>query len=236
MIKPLLIAFVCLATLPDKAVAHTSFPREIQCPLDSTKFTIYVTGSYTTFGSFKDFQKTGAIGDLYESYVNSCPKCHFSGYTSDFDTFFTGEHKKTVQDLLFPYRNAEMTDVLENEITAAIYLHYKKPNDEIGSLYLVASYFLRHAKDSIQVTKRKALQQTAASYFIKALTNSEYSLPAVASMNYLVGELYRRVGEFDTAIKYYDLAMDDPNKKDWVMKVATEQKKLALAKDDNNDI
>jgi hypothetical protein len=46
----------------------------------------------------------------------------------------------------------------------------------------------------------------------------------------------RRIGNFDEAIKYYDLAINDPNKKDWVESVAKEQKELALKKDDNNKI
>jgi hypothetical protein len=48
--------------------------------------------------------------------------------------------------------------------------------------------------------------------------------------------MYRRIGEFDKAIQYYDFALNDPNKKDWLLEVASEQKKLALAKNDDNSI
>jgi len=58
----------------------------------------------------------------------------------------------------------------------------------------------------------------------------------IANINYLIAEMERRIGNFDEAIKYYDLAINDPNKKDWVESVAKEQKELALKKDDNNKI
>jgi uncharacterized protein YcaQ len=46
----------------------------------------------------------------------------------------------------------------------------------------------------------------------------------------------RRTGNFDEALKYYDLAINDINKKDWVEEVAKEQRELAVKKDDNNKI
>ena len=46
----------------------------------------------------------------------------------------------------------------------------------------------------------------------------------------------RRIGNFDEAIKYYDLAINDTNKKDWVEAAAKEQKELAIKKDQNNQI
>ena len=46
----------------------------------------------------------------------------------------------------------------------------------------------------------------------------------------------RRIGNFDEAVKYYDFAINDANKKEWVEAVAKEQKELAIKKDDNNKI
>jgi tetratricopeptide (TPR) repeat protein len=102
-------------------------------------------------------------------------------------------------------------------------------------LYLKASYFLKG--DSSQTVKRKELQLNAATYFVKAIENKEYDEEATyATINYLVGELYRRIGDFDKAIKYYDLAINDKKKKDWLLEVATKQKELAIKKDDDNSI
>ena len=72
---------------------------------------------------------------------------------------------------------------------------------------------------------------------ISALVNNEYEdKTMIANINYLIAEMERRIGNFEEAIKYYDLAIKDPNKKDWVASVANEQKELALKKIDNNNI
>ncbi len=230
--KLLLIIGILYSTL---LYGHTSYPKNVKCPIDGKEFTIYVTGSYTTFNTLKDFQKQGAIGDLYESYVNSCPKCHYSGYQSDFDTTFSETTKQDVLKILEPFDKSKMTDVIENEIAIKIHQYFKRDNDDIANLYLVASYFLRG--DSLQITKRKELQLNCATYLTKAIDAKEYKkAETYATINYLIGELYRRIGEFETAIKYYDFAINDQNKKEWLLKVATKQKELAIKKDDDNSI
>lgn len=214
---------------------HTSFPKTVKCPIDKKKFTIQVTGSYTTFGSYKDFQKSGAIGDLYESYVNACPKCHFSGCESDFDTTYSDTTKDAILKILAPYENSIMTDVLENEIAAQIYKYFKRDNDEIADLYLYASYYLK--RDTSQIAKRKEMQLNCAVYLTKAIEAKEYDkAETYATINYLIGELYRRVGEFEAAIIFFDKAINDQNKKDWILDLATKQKELAIKRDEDNSI
>lgn len=214
---------------------HTSYPVKVKCPIDGKKFTIYVTGSYTTFNTLKDFQKQGAIGDLYESMVNSCPKCHYSGYKEDFDTTFSKTIKQEILKILEPFKSSKMTDVIENEIAIKIHEYFKRDNDDIANLYLVASYFLKG--DSLQIAKRKELQLNCATFLTKAIDAKEYEkAETYATINYLIGELYRRIGDFETAIKYYDLAINDEKKKDWLIDVATKQKELAIKKDDDNCI
>jgi uncharacterized protein (DUF2225 family) len=214
---------------------HTIFPKKVKCPIDGKKFTVYVTGSYTTTHTLNDFQEQGHIGNLYEIYVNSCPECHYCGYRSDFDTTFSKTTKKEILKILEPFKRSKMTDVLEHEIAVEIHQYFKRDNNDIANLYLVASYFLKG--DSLQTAKRKELQLNCATYLQKAIQVKEYTnVETYAKVNYLIGEMYRRIGEFDKAIQYYDFALNDPNKKDWLLEVASEQKKLAIAKNDDNSI
>jgi tetratricopeptide (TPR) repeat protein len=214
---------------------HTSYPDTVKCPIDGQEFVIYVTMSYTTFNTLKDFQKQGAIGDLYESYVNSCPKCHYSGYQKDIDTTFDEKTKQDILKILEPFKNDTMNDVLENEIAVKIHLYFNRDNSEISNLYLVASYFLKG--DTLQVSKRKELQQNCINYLMLAIKKNEYpNKETYATINYLIGELYRRVGDFDNAIKFYELALNDRNKLKWLKEIVIDQKKLAEKKDDDNSI
>ena len=100
---------------------------------------------------------------------------------------------------------------------------------------MTGSYLLR--KNNTEIEFRKELQLKAKDYLISALDKNEYEdKTMMANINYLIAEMERRNGNFDEAIKYYDLAINGPNKKEWVESLAKEQKELALKKDDNNKI
>lgn len=226
------VLFMCMMGV---SYAHTSYPKDVKCPIDGEKFKIMVTMSYTTFKTYHDFQKEGAIGDLYESEINSCPKCHYCGYEDDIDTTFTEAVKQEILTVLEPYKKMKMNDVLECEIAAQIQIRLGYKNDVIANTYLVASYLLK--KEKSQSEKRKEFQKQSLNYYLKALEKKEYEKKeSYATMYYLVGELCRRVGDFENAVRYFDMAINNPDKKDWVQGVAEEQKTYALKKDDDNSL
>jgi len=212
----------------------TYFPQKVKCPICGHKFEITVMGSYTTFGTMKDFQKQGAIGSMYRITINSCPKCRFSGFNSDLKRTFTKETKAEILQILEPYKKVAMNDIIESEIAAKIHIYLKEKNDRVANIYLIASYILKF--DTTQTEKRKELQKESIIYLQKAIESQEYKETVIPTIYYLIGELYRRIGEFENAIKYFDMALNDENKADWIKEVATEQKEMAKRKDDKNDI
>ena len=222
----------------------TYFPKKVKCPICEHNFEITVMASYTTFGTMKDFQKQGAIGPLYKVMINSCPKCHFSGFNSDLERIFTEETKTEILQILEPYKEAEMNDILESEIAAKIHIYLNSKNEIIANIYLVATYLLKF--DTVQIEKRKELQKECITYQQKAIENQEYDKTEIPIIYYLIGELYRRTGEFDKAITYFDIVLDNIEKakkkakkkkgEDWLKTVAVEQRKMAIEKDEKNDI
>lgn len=79
------LIFLLVVILSGKTgMTHTCSPDTVKCPVDGIKVAFCVTMSMTTFGSYYDFQKKGAIGNHYEELINSCSDCHFSGYLDDF--------------------------------------------------------------------------------------------------------------------------------------------------------
>jgi len=234
MKKIILIVFVILIG-QNFANAHTCENETVKCPIDGKDVTFCVTMSMTTFGSFKDFQKRGAIGEHYEELINTCPKCHFSGYIDDFKEKISEEDKIKIKEYLTKFDNIKIDDARQCLIAGEIMELQKKSKNEIAFCYVTGSYLLRE-KDK-QIEFRKELQSKAKDNLISALDKNEYEdKTVVANINYLVAEMERRIGNFDEAIKYYDLAINDPNKKDWVEEVAKEQKELAIKKDENNRI
>jgi tetratricopeptide (TPR) repeat protein len=216
------------------ANAHTCYPDTAYCPIDSQRVVFCVTMSYTTFGSYYDFQKKGAVGNHYEELINGCHNCHFSGYLKDFKSKYSKSRKDSILILLEKYKDIEMDNGLECEIAGEIHKLLADKNDEIAEIYLLGSYVLR--RDTNNIEKRKQMQRLACEFYQKAIDENEYKPDEVATINYLIGELYRRVGEFEKADLYYEKALHDKNKKDWIEKVVTEQKQLVAKKDDNNNI
>ena len=233
--KKFFLLVMILLTEQNFANVHTCSDEVVECPIDGKKVTFCVTMSITTFGSFKDFQQKGAIGDHYEELINTCPKCHFSGYIDDFKVKLTEEEKTRIKEFLSKFNDLKIGEAEQCLIAGEIAEIQKKKKREIAFCYVVGSYLLRENKNKAEF--RKELQVKAKNDLIVALENNEYEDKSViANINYLIAEMDRRTGNFDEAIIYYDLALNDPNKKDWIEPVAKEQKELAMKKDDNNKI
>ncbi|MBD3584101.1 DUF2225 domain-containing protein [Flavobacterium selenitireducens] len=233
--KKIILILLVLLIGQNFANAHTCENETVKCPIDGKKVTFCVTMSMSTFGSFKDFQKKGAIGEHYEELINSCPKCHFSGYIDDFKSKFTEEEKTKVKELLAKFSDATMDNAQQCLIAAEIKLSRNVSKKEIAFCYITGSYLLRENDKKVEF--RKELQRKAKDNLISALEKDEYDdKTVIANINYLIAEMARRTGNFDEAIKHYDLAINDPNKKDWIESVAKEQRELAVKKDDNNKI
>lgn len=215
--------------------AHTCENETVNCPIDNSKVDFCVTASMTTFGSLKDFQKQGAIGSFYKELINSCPKCHFSGYLDDFKIKLSEEEKLNIKNFLQQYEKEKVSDALECKIAGDLKNFLSKSNVQIANCYLIGSYLSKGKEKFLDL--RKDLQIKTKTFLILAIDKNEYEKKEVIpNIYYLIAEMNRRTGNFDDAIKYYDLAINDPNKQDWITEVATVQKDLALKKDDNNSI
>lgn len=234
VIVPLILVF--LIALVSWAFAHTGGVADFKCPVCGTKFKDTVTFSMTTFGSYRDFQKQGAIGTYYTEMIISCPSCHFAGYQGDFDKDVPAEIKEKVKKELKPINPGKALDnVTECEFAAKIYGWKKAKSSTIANITLVGSYLLRGAKGT-ENERRMKLQAETCRYLEDALQKGEIEEKQKAAVQYLIGELYRRQGKFDEAITWFNKSLEQkeiPNGlKDWIK----EQKKLAEKKDDNNDI
>ena len=60
------------------------------------------------------------------------------------------------------------------------------------------------------IERERRWQRLALEAFLKALDAGEVSAPNRPVAHYLVGELYRRLGQFNRAVRHYDRALGDP--------------------------
>jgi uncharacterized protein (DUF2225 family) len=229
------LAACACAGVARPVLAFTHSKETIACPVDGTKFQVYVTGSYTTFGSYRDFQKRGAVGSLYEELVVSCPSCRYAGYADDFTKPLT---PRTLTWVLGEYQmkwgSMHLTEADECEAAADRYIFEQAKNEVIGFLYLVASYLLRGAQGPLD-DKRKGYQRLAAKFHLQALAAGEIDAAEVGPVTYLVAELERRTGDFRKALDHYDMALAHRASPEWLKDLVREQRALAVKRDADND-
>jgi uncharacterized protein (DUF2225 family) len=222
--------------LPHNCLGDTYTDIKLICPVGGHEFTVQVVVSMTTFGSYLDFQKKGAIGRYYELLVHSCPVCHFSGTVEDFKQALDSSIKKRVLEELKPLQKGKpLDDVIECEFAAKIYQWQNRKKMDIGNIYLIAGYLLRDAEEA-QQGHRKELQKLARQYISASLEAGEIEIKDRGVVSYLIGELYRRTGDFDEATKWYDKALAEKDNPDWLKDIVIKQKELAAKKDLNNKI
>ena len=116
------------------ALAYTSYPVDVHCPIDSTEFTIFETRSYYLRGYLKDFQMVGAVGGYYRNVVHSCPKCHYSGYRSDFDTTFSEHERLEILHILEHYKDYEMIIDWNGKRISAVLKRFKNEEYDMYDL------------------------------------------------------------------------------------------------------
>ena len=234
MIISVILLFILFST--SGAYAHTGGTVDFKCPVCGTKFKDTVTFSMTTFGSYRDFQKQGAIGTYYREMIISCPSCHFAGYQGDFDKAVPREIKEKVIKELKPVNPGKpLDDVTECEFAAKIYEWKKAKSATIANITLVGSYLLKGAEGTDE-QRRIKFQAETCRYFEDALQKGEIEVKNKPAVKYLIGELYRRQGKFDKSIEWFDLALKEKDVPEGLKKWIEEQKKMAEKKDDNNDI
>ncbi|MFG6687757.1 DUF2225 domain-containing protein [Mariniflexile sp. HNIBRBA6329] len=203
--------------------------------MDGTTVEFCVTMGSAAFGNYADFQRQEDSDDHYKEEINSCSKCHFSGYLFDFEIEYNEDEKNNIKKLLKRYHDVKVDEVLECQIAAEIKQRLKQNADHIANCYLIGTYII---KGNVKKDKyRKELQNKVRYYLIKAIKNKEYTNQTeIASINYLIGEMYRRTGHFRKAKSYYDIAINNPEKSPWVEEMAVIQKELAMKRNDNNRI
>ena len=128
-----------------------------------------------------------------------------------------------------------LTQAEECEAAALRYEFEKRRSEDVANLFLVGSYILRDASGAGRIT-RIGHQRAAAAWFEKALAANELDAAERPAVTYLVGELERRTGDHAAAIRHYDAARALSSAPGWLKKMIDEQRRLALRRDDNNDV
>ncbi|MEW6376461.1 MAG: DUF2225 domain-containing protein [Thermodesulfobacteriota bacterium] len=197
------------------------------CPCCRFIFLTFILGSTNTYGLWgTDFFKQAAGTQYILIEIQTCPHCGYSGYEEDFkERKVTKELKEFVKHNIRPHARCKMLPIWKKyEFAALIAIRRGDPNREVAELYLRGAWCcqLNEEKVGERYYRFKAIE-----YFQNAFKANETLKEEKAIYTYLMGELYRRIGDVEHMVLWFDRVKgtigEDEGLK-WLMDLAIQQK------------
>lgn len=165
-------------------------PLSIKCPNCRRKFVTHEAVSVSVFAVYTDFRR-----DFSAPWVHTCTHCGFAGSRDRFRRKVSPALTKLVASHLKPLKpRSESIGWRKFAHAARIAEWEHRPAEEIANLYIGAAHECAgNSKSSRRV--EAAYRKKAIKFFRKSLAANEIAEKDVPSVTYLVGELYRRIGE-----------------------------------------
>ena len=178
---------------------------QLTCPACGEEFESASLMSTTSVGKRTDFHPITAGSSPLPYYFHTCTRCAFTGMKGDFDS-----SSPVSPDLALRVRN-ELGPLVQDgfpdaaaryEFAARIAEWQGEDAETVADLYLHAAWC---CVDEGRSVSESIYRRLAIEYFRKALKD-DGCIPAerTLTVTYLVGELYRRVGEPKTAREWFD--------------------------------
>jgi len=192
----------------------TFYETQEKCPVCANDVTISHLTSTNYFGQHSDFHRMTMGFSPLPLLMNTCPQCGYSGSDKAFaePEAMSSHFKQQIIEKLQPI-------VISQPLTAGRRYELFALQEELrgASAYEMADYYLRAswaARDEGDMNEPN-YQRHAATFFQKALENSELNEADEGIVTYMIGELHRRLGDTDTATHWFtrviDRAKHDPS-------------------------
>lgn len=201
---------------------------ELRCPTCGNSFRSQVVVSTNAFGGKRtDFHECAAGTQPLAYLVHMCDECGYSGGERDF-TGLTDVSPLVKEHVL----NELAPRVLESSSGSAKYEAAAKVAEWQGvDARQIADLLLRAAwccVDEDDIEAERYFRRLAAWTFEEALASYDgVAAEERAILTYLVGELWRRVGDIRRARDWFDRVPDeiiDPDNQHWILAAADQQR------------
>jgi uncharacterized protein (DUF2225 family) len=197
----------------------------VTCPNCSAKVEFTVIMSTNFMAQDTDFRRiTNGISPR-SVMLSTCRKCGFTGDRSDFDGTVDAAVSAMISERITPVVFDEDPDSPRRWEFAALLAEARgKPAVQIADHYLNGAWCIRD--DGGDPAVEEFFRRKAAEKFEEHLAGNE-EVEDRPAITYLIGELYRRVGDKTTADRWYDDALaqaaGDPELA-WLTGLAQQQK------------
>jgi uncharacterized protein len=201
---------------------------ELRCPSCSHEFPSQTVVSTNWFGGKRtDFHERAAGAQPWAYQVHMCDRCGYSGAESDFtdQTDISPLVRERVWNELSPHVHSAATGSEKYEAAAKVAEWQGADQRYIGDLWLRAAWC---CVDEGDVEAERYFRRLAAWSLEQALEFYDtVERDDRAVLVYLVGELWRRVGDLTQANAWFDLVPDeitDPVAQRWIVEAAHRQR------------
>ena len=202
---------------------------ELTCPVCENDFRSQTVVATNAFGGKRtDFHERAAGMQPLPYFVHMCANCGYAGVERDFES--DADPSDRIREAVW----SELAPALKRELPSGSlkYEHAAKVADWQGSdpryladLYLRAAWCCVDERDS---EAERYFRRKAAWRFAEALASFD-SVPQEerAVLTYLVGELWRRIGDAALAQRWFDRVPEEitePVAQAWVVEAAVQQR------------
>ena len=202
---------------------------ELRCPICDTRFHSQTVISTNSFGGKRtDFHERAAGTQPLPYLVHMCSRCGYSGSERDFseEADITPMLKEHVWNELAPLLSGGNVAGSEKYEAAAKVAEWQNMEPRhIADLLLRAAWC---CVDEADTEAERYFRRRAAWAFEQALDSFDgVAREERAVLTYLVGELWRRVGDTDRSREWFDRVpneVDDSQSQQWVMDAARQQR------------
>ena len=211
-----------------RGVMTTLRQIELSCPICGNSFHSQAVVSTNAFGGKRtDFHERAAGTQPLAYLVHMCIECGYSGGERDFSgvTEVSPLVKEHVLNELAPVAPVSVTGSAKYEAAAKVAEWQGIEARQIADLLLRAAWC---CVDEDDIEAERYFRRLAAWSFEQALSSYDGVIPEErAVLTYLVGELWRRIGDSQQAREWFDRVsneVQDPLAQHWILAAAEQQR------------
>ena len=201
---------------------------QLTCPICACTFGSQTVLSASTLGKRTDFHEAAVGAQPLPYLVHTCSKCGYSGTVGDFGdgTSLTPALKAHVWGELAPMLpRGPLTGSEKYELAAKVAVWQGGEPWRVGDLFLRAAWCCVDEED---VEAERYFRRYAAWGFEDALAPYDsVDRDERAMLTYLVGELWRRIGDEKQACWWFDRVpseVTDAERQRWIIEAARQQR------------
>lgn len=223
-----------IAKTESSAIQSLTYTRTITCPVCDSEFKAISlkSSAYKLIKKDSDFFAHYELINPYFYDVWVCNHCGYSSLKSEFNKISYAQ-TELVKDYITPkWKGREYPETFNVDIAIERYklalLNYMYINskDSVKAMNCLKIAWMYRLKESTE--QERVFISEAVKGFEKAFFSEQFPLFSMDKFStmYLIGELYRRIDDFDSSLKWFNDVVINPNAKPKIKELAREQRLL----------